>query len=196
MKRILVLLYCVTMVLFVHAQHIRKDRLEDDGRHQIVTSVKSISFNRDEYRFSMKIYESKKKVSWCLVMSSFCPIYFATKLHLVLGNDLNMTLPCNNVSVTKADKHKYISTGNTTYVSQLIPTDYYSSLYRMNPAELDMIDDYGIKAIRIETDSFHKAKEFKKNQLGKFLSKSRKKIQKRLDNPLSERDLLSNKSNY
>lgn len=195
MNRLLLILACV-IATTANAQHIRKDRLEEDGRHQIVMSVKSVSFNRDEYRFSMKIYESKKKVNWCLVMSSFCPIYYATKLHLVLGNGLNMTLPCNNVSVTKADKHKYIPTGNTTYVSQLIPTDYYSSLYRINPAELDMIDDYGIKAIRIETDSFSKAKDFKKNQLGKFLSKSRRKIQKRLDNPLSERDLLSNKSNY
>lgn len=189
MRSLFVLFLYMANMLFVDAQHIRTDRIEKDGRHQIMTSAKSISFGRDKFRFSMKIYETANKVDWCLVVSSFCHIPRHAELLLRLGNEKVLHLSCINVKTGIVTQQENIRVNSSTNVIVYNNNKFYSSLYEIDEELIDSISVYGIKKIRISLGRSYKDKEFTKNQLGKFLVKSQKKIQKRLDNPLDERDI-------
>lgn len=189
MRSLFVLFLYMANMLFVDAQHIRTDRIEKDGRHQIMTSAKSISFGRDKFRFSMKIYETANKIDWCLVVSSFCHIPRNAELLLRLGNEKVLHLSCTNVKTGIVTQQENIRVNISTNVIVYNNNKFYSSLYEIDEELIDSISVYGIKKIRISLGRSYKDKEFAKNQLGKFLVKSRKKIQKRLDNPLDERDI-------
>lgn len=189
MRSLFVLFLYMANMLFVDAQHIRTDRIEKDSRHQIMTSAKSISFGRDKFRFSMKIYETANEIDWCLVVSSFCHIPRHAELLLRLGNEKVLHLSCINVKTGIVTQQENIRVNSSTNVIVYNNNKFYSSLYEIDEELIDSISVYGIKKIRISLGRSYKDKEFTKNQLGKFLVKSRKKIQKRLDNPLDKRDI-------
>ena len=190
MKRIFVLFICV-LALSAHAQKVDVDRIEKDGRHQIMTTSRDFYVDDAEYRFTMKIYESSKGIEWHLLISSFSYIPSSAEVLLKLGNGDLMYLPCNNVttgSVTKPGYGVSIIRGFT----EIYPSrekEYYSSIYDLTPEMMDKIAEFGIKKIRISTGVKYRDEVFRGNPLGKFIVRCRKNIQERLDNPPKKKNL-------
>ena len=190
MKRILVLFTCM-LAIPIYAQKVSVDRIESDGRHQIMTTSKDFYIDDAKYSFSMKIYEGAYSSDWCLLISSFYYIPESAEVLLKLGNGDLMYLPCNNVHVGNVTMPGYgVTIGSITSISPSRDVDYYSSIYELSPEKIDKIAEYGIKKIRISTGTKFRDKEFSGNPLGKFLVKCRKKIQERLDNPLEKKSLF------
>ena len=198
MKRVyifILLLYSVSC----YAQHIRKDRIESDGRHQILTSVMNISFGRnkygrDKYRVSMKIFEDVHGINWYLLISSFDSLSSSTVVRLNLGNEEPLTFPCIKTTVSKVICQDYIRFNSTTTITKYNDYNFYASRFALCCEDLDKIEKYGIKKICISNGRVCKEKGFSKNKLGTFLTKCRRCIQKRLEHPLSEFDITDRRT--
>lgn len=190
MNKVFVLFICM-LALSARAQKVDLDRIENDGRHQIMTTSRDFYIDDAEYRFTMKIYESPKGVDWHLLISSFSYIPFSAEVLLKLGNGDLIYLPCKNVttgSVTKPGYGISIIRGLTTiYPSK--EKEYYSSIYDLTLEKLDKIAEFGIKKIRISTGEKYRDEVFRGNPLGKFIVRCRKNIQERLDNPPKKKNL-------
>lgn len=193
MKKIFVLFICM-LALSAKAQKVDIDRIESDGRHQIMTTSRDFYVDDVEYRFTMKIYESSKGVDWHLLISSFSYIPSSVEVLLKLGNGELMQLPCSNVitgSVTKPGHATtfFHSVFGFTEVYPSKEKTYYSSIYDFTPEMMDKIAEFGIKKIRISTGVKYRDEVFRGNPLGKFIVRCRKNIQERLDNPPKKKNL-------
>lgn len=189
MKRIFIIFACM-LTISVYAQKVSLDRIESDGKHQIMTSSKDFSIEGAKYSFCMKVFEGFYTTDWCLLISSYNYISDHAEVLLKLGNGELMYLPCNNVNKGKVSTPGYgIPIGTITYITPSKEVDYYSSLYALSTEQIDKIAMYGIRKIRISTGTAYRDKEFPGNSLGKFLVKCCKKIQERLDNPQKKKSL-------
>lgn len=189
MRRIFVLFICM-LALSAKAQKVDLDRIESDGRHQIMTTSRDFYIDDAKYSFTMKIYEGSYSTDWILLISSYYYIPSSAEVLLKLGNGDLMYLPCNNVrvgSVTKPGHGTVI--GNFIFTSPTRDIDYYTSVYELTPEMMDKIAEFGIKKIRISTGEKYRDEVFRGNPLGKFIVKCRKNIQERLDNPPKKKNL-------
>ncbi|WP_278680425.1 hypothetical protein, partial [Leyella stercorea] len=93
MKRLFILSFLFICAINLFAQKISVDRIESDGRHQIMTSSKSYSVQGTNYSFCMKVYESSEYKDWLLLISSYSYISKASELLIKLGNDEVLYLP-------------------------------------------------------------------------------------------------------
>ena len=186
MKQLLLFL-CVMCVASVSGQSIDVDRIESDGRHQIMTSTKSFKIGGEKYDFGLKIYEDEHDIDWLLVVGSFNPIPDYTIILLKLYNDEIIELAVNNVHTGDVTSPGYIyNLGRIGYVTPSTSATYYSSVYVLSPEDLTRIDDYGIEKLRIGTDLKYADEKWLYNSLGKYLTKCRKKILKRLEKSKSK----------
>lgn len=191
MKRLLTVSLLLICAINLFAQKISVDRIESDGKHQIMTASKSYSVQGTDYSFCMKVYEYSEQKDWLLLVSSFSYIPMASELLIKLGNDELLYLPVNNVHIGKVTKPGYGYTiGNITTMTPSADVDYYSSVYELTPENINKIDSLGIKKIRISNGTSYKDKTFEYNSLGKFLGKCYKNILKRLENPLKKKGLF------
>lgn len=191
MKRLYTMFFTLMLTVIMSAQSISVDRIESDGRHQIMTTSKNFYIDDTGYYFSMKIYEKPDGIDWCLLISSFKYIPSNTEILLKLGNDDYIYLPCNNVqigSVTKPGHGTII--GNFILTTPTKNIDYYTSIYELTPEKIDKIEKFGIKKIRISTGEKYRDRTIHRNLLGKFVVRCRKKIQERLDNPPKKKTLF------
>lgn len=187
MKPLFALLFILCAVS-ISAQSIDVDRIESDGKHQIMTSTKGYKIGGEKYNIGLKIYEDGHNIDWLLLVSSFNPIPDNTIILIKLYNDEIIELSANNVhtgDVTTSSGYIY-NVGRVGYVSPSTSATYYSSVYVISPEDLTRIDDYGIEKLRIGTDLKYVDEEWLYNQLGKYLSKCRKKIMKRLEKTKSK----------
>ncbi len=187
MKKVL-LTICLFVGLGVNAQSIDLDRIEADGYHQIMTKFKKFYFEDSQFQIGMKLYEKGEKKDWLLVVSSFEVIPDDCILLMKLGNDVTLTFPVNNIHVGTVNSGGYVyNIGSIGYVLPETPQEYYVSLYAITPAEMDKIEGYGISKIRFGTTTHFIEQSWSNNALGKHITKCRKSIQKRLDNPKIKR---------
>lgn len=191
MKRLFLLFAWAFCASVVDAQKISVDRIESDGKHQIMTETKDYSIDGAKYSFGMKVFEGEYSKVWCLLISSYYYIPDVAEVLLKLGNGETIYLSCNYVNVGKVTMPGYgFTIGNYTSISPSRDVDYYSSIYDITPEEIDKIEEHGIKKIRISNGTSYRDKEFHGNSLGKYLVKCRKKIRERLDNPLKRKGLF------
>lgn len=152
------------------AQRISVDRLETDGERQVMSTSKSISLQGVSYSVNLKVYEDDNhRWDWGLLVSSFHRIQENGILLIKLGNEDILEFPCNNLNV-----------GDVTVSG--IPIKYYSSIYDITEYELDKISKYGIIKMRITDGLAYREKNWKKDKLGKFISKCRDLLIYRLEN--------------
>ena len=83
-----------------------------------------------------------------------------------------------------------VTIGTITSITPSTQADYYSSVYELKEEDMNKIDIYGISKIRISNGVEYFDKKYRSNSLGKFLTKCRKSIKKRLDNPLKSGDIF------
>ena len=168
MKKLLVIL-CFLCTVITYAQSISVDRIESDGRHQIMTSTKGFKIGGEKYEFGLKIYEDGHDIDWLLIVGSFNPIPDNTIILIKLYNEEIIELSANNVhtgDVTTSSGY-ILNVGKVGYISPSTSSTYYSSVYVITPEDLARIDDYGIEKIRIGTDLKFVDEKWLYNQLGK-----------------------------
>lgn len=187
-----ILLILLTMFTFeVNAQKISVDRIENDGKHQIMTKSKEYSIDGAKYSFCIKVYESSSGKDWLLVVSSYIYIPSSSEILLKLGNDEVLYLPVNNVRVAKVTMPGYgYNIGSITTFSPSTEVNYYTSVYVLSDIKMDKMDAHGITKIRISDGSKYRDETFSTNTFGRFLTKCRRNIVKRLNEPIQQKGLF------
>ena len=171
-----------TSINFCFAQKITVDRIEDDGRRQVMCSSKDEKLDGVEYSFSVKAFEKYGIIDWCLLVSSFNYISDNAILLIKLGNNEVLEIPINNLHISTVHMPSYsYSIGNIAYHTPSREAEYYSAIFAPTELQWSNIEQYGIIKIRISSRSSYNEKVWKKDKLGKFIAKSRAKIAERLN---------------
>ena len=171
-----------TSINFCFAQKITVDRIEDDGRRQVMCSSKDEKLDGVEYSFSVKAFEKYGIIDWCLLVSSFNYISDNAILLIKLGNNEVLEIPINNLNIGTVHMPSYSYTiGKIAYHTPSNEAEYYSALFAPTELQWSNIEQYGIIKIRISSRSSYNEKVWKKDKLGKFIAKSRAKIVERLN---------------
>ena len=117
MKQLFIYL-CILCAFITNAQSISVDRIESDGKHQIMTSTKGFKIGDIKYEFGLKIYEDGYNVDWLLLVSSFNPIPENTTILLKLYNEEVIELSANNVHTGDVTSPGYVyNIGRIGYIS-------------------------------------------------------------------------------
>lgn len=185
----------------VFAQKIYVDRIETDGRRQVMATTKEYSVDDKDFNFCLKVFEGSDRRDWLLLVSSYAPMSMESVLLLKLWNEAILRLNVNNIKVDTETKPAYAATigsmtttigsrtatiGSITTIYPSKDVNYYYSVYELTPEEIEYMGKYGIKKIRIANGEKVWDKEFRFDSLGAYLSRSYKKILKQLETPIKK----------
>lgn len=185
----------------VFAQKIFVDRIETDGRRQVMATTKEYSVDDKDFNFCLKVFESSDRRDWLLLVSSYAPMSMESVLLLKLWNEAILRLNVNNIKVDTETKPAYAATigsmtttigsmtatiGSITTIHPSKDVNYYYSVYELTPEEIEYMGKYGIKKIRIANGEKVWDKDFKFDSLGAYLSRGYKKILKQLETPIKK----------
>lgn len=192
-------IFCISLLLLsvssVFAQKIYVDRIETDGRRQVMATTKEYSVDDKDFNFCLKVFEGSDRRDWLLLVSSYAPMSMESVLLLKLWNEAILRLNVNNIKVDTETKPAYaltigsITTSTTTSITTIHPSkdvNYYYSVYELTPEEIEYMGKYGIKKIRIANGEKVWDKDFRFDSLGAYLSRSYKKILKQLETPIKK----------
>lgn len=180
MNRIFLLIIISVLTISINAQKIELDRIEDDGRRQLMCSDRKEKLDGVEYNFILKAFEKYNHIDWCLLVSSFSYIPENVSLLLKLGNDKVLYLNVNNRTVDEITMPSYsYLIGNIAYSAPQKTADYYTALFELKEEQLKDIEEYGILKIRISSRRSYNEKTWRKDKLGIFLVKSWHKMVER-----------------
>lgn len=126
------------------------DRIEEDGKRQLMVEAKPFSFGRNKYRIGIKAFLSENITDWLLMVSSYHQISKESVLLIKLGNEKIIELPVNNVVVGDLTDPGYsIITGHIITHYPSTKTDYYYSIYSLSEDVISKITSCGIKKMRV-----------------------------------------------
>ena len=198
-------IFCISLLLLsvscVFAQKIYVDRIETDGRRQVMATTKEYSVDDKDFNFCLKVFESSDRRDWLLLVSSYAPMSMESVLLLKLWNEAILRLNVNNIKVDTETKPAYAATigsmtttigsitatiGSITTIHPSKDVNYYYSVYELTPEEIEYMGKYGIKKIRIANGEKVWDKDFKFDSLGAYLSRGYKKILKQLETPIKK----------
>lgn len=185
----------------VFAQKIFVDRIETDGRRQVMATTKEYSVDDKDFNFCLKVFEGSDRRDWLLLVSSYAPMSMESVLLLKLWNEAILRLNVNNIKVDTETKPAYAATigsmtttigsmtatiGSITTIHPSKDVNYYYSVYELTPEEIEYMGKYGIKKIRIANGEKVWDKDFRFDSLGAYLSRSYKKILNQLETPIKK----------
>lgn len=185
----------------VFAQKIYVDRIETDGRRQVMATTKEYFVDDKDFNFCLKVFEGSDRRDWLLLVSSYVPMSMESVLLLKLWNEAILRLNVNNIKVDTETKPAYAATigsmtttigsmtatiGSITTIHPSKDVNYYYSVYELTPEEIEYMGKYGIKKIRIANGEKVWDKDFKFDSLGAYLSRGYKKILKQLETPIKK----------
>lgn len=188
-------IFCISLLLLsvscVFAQKIYVDRIETDGRRQVMATTKEYSVDDKDFKFCLKVFEGSDRRDWLLLVSSYAPMSMESVLLLKLWNEAILRLNVNNIIVDTETKPAYALTigSITTSITTIHPSkdvNYYYSVYELTPEEIEYMGKYGIKKIRIANGEKVWDKDFRFDSLGAYLSRGYKKILKQLETPIKK----------
>lgn len=198
-------IFCISLLLLsvrcVFAQKIYVDRIETDGRRQVMATTKEYSVDDKDFKFCLKVFEGSDRRDWLLLVSSYAPMSMESVLLLKLWNEAILRLNVNNIKVDTETKPAYAATigsmtttigsmtatiGSITTIHPSKDVNYYYSVYELTPEEIEYMGKYGIKKIRIANGEKVWDKDFKFDSLGAYLSRGYKKILKQLETPIKK----------
>lgn len=195
MKHPLLLFVALFLSINSFAQTIAVDRLEYDGRRQIMADGIKMQFDGAEYNISLKVFTDAYSTDWLLLISSFYYIPDNAVVLLKLRNDEVMEFPINNLNIGSVTVPGYSTQiGSVITSSPSRQQDYYSSVYVITPEEMDTIQSVGVKKIRISSTAYH---EYRENTLGVFriggyIKSARAAIERRMSKPLNKSRIWDN----
>lgn len=197
--------FCISLLLLsascVFAQKIYVDRIETDGRRQVMATTKEYSVDDKDFKFCLKVFDGSDRRDWLLLVSSYAPMSMESVLLLKLWNEAILRLNVNNIKVDTETKPAYAVTigsmtttigsrtatiGSITTIHPSKDVNYYYSVYELTPEEIEYMGKYGIKKIRIANGEKVWDKDFRFDSLGAYLSRSYKKILKQLETPIKK----------
>lgn len=198
-------IFCISLLLLsvscVFAQKIYVDRIETDGRRQVMATTKEYFVDDKDFKFCLKVFEGSDRRDWLLLVSSYAPMSMESVLLIKLWNEAILRLNVNNIKVDTETKPAYAATigsmtttigsmtatiGSITTIHPSKDVNYYYSLYELTPEEIEYMGKYGIKKIRIANGEKVWDKDFKFDSLGAYLSRGYKKILKQLETPIKK----------
>lgn len=198
-------IFCISLLLLsvscVFAQKIYVDRIETDGRRQVMATTKEYSVDDKDFNFCLKVFEGSDRRDWLLLVSSYAPMSMESVLLIKLWNEAILRLNVNNVNIGTLTEPAYAATigsmtttigsmtatiGSITTIHPSKDVNYYYSVYELTPEEIEYMGKYGIKKIRIANGEKVWDKEFRFDSLGAYLSRSYKKILKQLETPIKK----------
>lgn len=198
-------IFCISLLLLsvscVFAQKIYVDRIETDGRRQVIATTKEYSVDDKDFKFCLKVFDGSDRRDWLLLVSSYAPMSMESVLLLKLWNEAILRLNVNNIKVDTITKPAYAATigsmtttigsmtatiGSITTIHPSKDVNYYYSVYELTPEEIEYMGKYGIKKIRIANGEKVWDKDFRFDSLGAYLSRSYKKILKQLETPIKK----------
>lgn len=198
-------IFCISLLLLsvscVFAQKIFVDRIETDGRRQVMATTKEYFVDDKDFKFCLKVFEGSDRRDWLLLVSSYAPMSMESVLLLKLWNEAILRLNVNNIKVDTETKPAYAVTigsmtttigsrtatiGSITTIHSSKDVNYYYSVYELTPEEIEYMGKYGIKKIRIANGEKVWDKDFRFDSLGAYLSRSYKKILKQLETPIKK----------
>lgn len=198
-------IFCISLLLLsvscVFAQKIYVDRIETDGRRQVMVTTKEYFVDDKDFKFCLKVFEGSDRRDWLLLVSSYAPMSMESVLLLKLWNEAILRLNVNNIKVDTETKPAYAATigsmtttigsmtatiGSITTIHPSKDVNYYYSVYELTPEEIEYMGKYGIKKIRIANGEKVWDKDFKFDSLGAYLSRGYKKILKQLETPIKK----------
>lgn len=198
-------IFCISLLLLsvssVFAQKIYVDRIETDGRRQVMATTKEYFVDDKDFKFCLKVFEGSDRRDWLLLVSSYAPMSMESVLLLKLWNEAILRLNVNNIKVDTETKPAYAATigsmtttigsmtatiGSITTIHPSKDVNYYYSVYELTPEEIEYMGKYGIKKIRIANGEKVWDKDFRFDSLGAYLSRSYKKILKQLETPIKK----------
>ena len=192
--RKLLLLMILSCSLTVNAQSIRFDGYGGDGRHQISGTLKEFNMDYGVCHMGLKVYETDTDKDWRFLV---CSTREYTKDYIVLIKLCNgqiMELKTDSVQSSSFTEpgvtigSGYVAPGGMVSTLGINSGGRVNTWYTieagLKPEQLDSICNIGISKIRIGDKYTYDGKEWEKDKLGKYIAKTRKKLQFRLDNPL------------
>lgn len=184
-------IFCISLLLLsvssVFAQKIFVDRIETDGRRQVMATTKEYSVDDKDFNFCLKVFEGSDRRDWLLLVSSYAPMSMESVVLLKLWNEAILRLNVNNVNIGTLTEPAYaITIGSITTIHPSKDVNYYYSVYELTPEEIEYMGKYGIKKIRIANGEKVWDKDFRFDSLGAYLSRSYKKILKQLETPIKK----------
>ena len=186
MKRLIVTAIAILLSFNSFAQLISVDRMEYDGRRQIMAEGIKMQFDGAEYDLTLKVYTDENSTDWLLLISSFYYIPDNAIVLMKLRNDEVMEFPINNLHIGSVTVPGYSTQiGSVITSSPSRQQDYYSSVYVITPEDMNRIQSVGVKKIRISSTAYH---EYRENILGAYrvagyIKSARAAIEKRMSKP-------------
>lgn len=148
-------IFCISLLLLsvscVFAQKIYVDRIETDGRRQVMVTTKEYSVDDKDFNFCLKVFEGSDRRDWLLLVSSYAPMSMESVLLLKLWNEAILRLNVNNIKVDTETKPAYAATigsmtttigsmtatiGSITTIHPSKDVNYYYSVYELTPEEI------------------------------------------------------------
>ena len=188
-------IFCLSLLLLsvscVFAQKIYVDRIETDGRRQVMATTKEYSVDDKDFKFCLKVFDGSDRRDWLLLVSSYAPMSMESVVLLKLWNEAILRLNVNNVNIGTLTEPAYaITIGSITTIYPSKDVNYYYSVYELTPEEIEYMGKYGIKKIRIANGEKVWDKDFRFDSLGAYLSRSYKKILKQLETPIKKKNIF------
>ena len=148
------------------------------------------------YKFSLTVFANSFRKSYYLLVSSLYTIDNDCIILLKLGNDEVRYLTLNNVNHSLIDwpsAQPIIGSNGLSWAYGTQKADYYVGLFTLSENDLNDIETYGIKKIRIKFYSKYFEKTWKKDKLGKYLKECHENIEKQLLKPIqSSKSIFDN----
>ena len=164
---------------------ISSDLIGQNGIRRIITEPVDMEIGDASYKFNMILDLSVKSKKYYLGVASTSKMQENNVLLLKLGNNENVKLTASDVKVEKVNMPKDLTIlgGKQIGLSINRKIDYYSSLFDVDTKVLEGIKNHGIIKMRIEyMDTFFE-QNWWSNELGKYITESRKMLDEQSKKP-------------
>ena len=164
---------------------ISSDLIGQNGIRRIIPEPVDLQIGDASYKFNMILDLSVKSKKYYLGVASTSKMQENYVLLLKLGNNENVKLTASDVKVEKVNMPKDLTIlgGKQIGLSINRKIDYYSSLFDVDTKVLEGIKNHGIIKMRIEyMDTFFE-QNWWSNELGKYITESRKMLDEQSKKP-------------
>lgn len=155
---------------------IASDLIHQNGVRKIITEPIELEIGDASYEFNLTLNSHARSRKYALGVASTWKIQQNDILLLKLTNNETVKLTASAASSEKVNMPKDITIlgGRQTGLSVNRKVDYYTALFDIDANLLDEIKKQGIIKMRIEYDDTFFEQNWWSNELGKYITESRK----------------------
>ena len=164
---------------------IASDLIHQNGVRKIITEPVELEIGDASYEFNLTLNSHARSRKYALGVASTWKIQQNDILLLKLTNNETVKLTASAASSEKVNMPKDITIlgGRQTGLSVNRKVDYYTALFDIDANVLDDIAKQGIIKMRIEYDDTFFEQNWWSNELGKYITESRKTVDEQLKKP-------------